>query len=55
MSKNTYSNKSLIMTISQGEHVIEIDRNVIGPTCGLLPVGVANSVITTKGLEWDVG
>jgi len=40
--------------LDSGAHEIEIDRTVLGPTCGLLPVGIASSTITTRGLEWDL-
>ncbi|KAI0033560.1 thiamine pyrophosphokinase Thi80 [Vararia minispora EC-137] len=37
-----------------GEHIIKIDHNTLGPTCGLLPVGVESAVISTRGLVWDL-
>lgn len=39
----------------QGEHVIEIDHETYGPTCGVLPLGVESSHVETKGLRWDFG
>ncbi|KIY72048.1 Thiamin pyrophosphokinase [Cylindrobasidium torrendii FP15055 ss-10] len=40
--------------LNSGEHLIHIDHNVLGKTCGLLPVGNAGSVLSTSGLEWDL-
>jgi thiamine pyrophosphokinase len=39
----------------QGKHEIAIDHAILGPTCGILPLGLATAQITTTGLEWDVG
>lgn len=36
-------------------HEIAIDHAILGPTCGILPLGLASARITTTGLEWDVG
>jgi thiamine pyrophosphokinase len=41
--------------LSQGEHTIHIEHALVGPTCGLLPVGVDSTVLTTRGLRWDLG
>ena len=41
--------------LEKGEHLIEIDANLIGPTCGLLPVGIDSTILTTRGLRWDLG
>lgn len=38
----------------QGEHHIEIDHSVLGVTCGLLPVGIDSTVLSTCGLKWDL-
>jgi len=40
--------------LDAGEHHISLDLSVIGPTCGLLPVGVSSTVLSTKGLVWDL-
>lgn len=34
---------------------MQVDQQLQGPTCGLLPVGCDSARITTKGLEWDIG
>ena len=39
----------------QGEHSISINHRLLGQTCGLLPVGVDKAVLTTQGLEWNLG
>lgn len=38
----------------QGAHEIAVDHERVGPTCGLLPVGVDSAVISTRGLRWDL-
>ncbi|KAF8500123.1 thiamine pyrophosphokinase Thi80 [Gautieria morchelliformis] len=40
--------------LDSGEHIIEIDLDKLGPTCGLLPVGIDETVLSTRGLEWDL-
>jgi len=40
--------------LDSGEHCIHIDRSLLGPTCGLLPVGVTSTILTTKGLKWNL-
>ncbi|KZO97339.1 Thiamin pyrophosphokinase [Calocera viscosa TUFC12733] len=40
--------------LDTGEHRIKVDRSLLGPTCGLLPVGVASAILTTKGLKWNL-
>ncbi|TFY70017.1 hypothetical protein EVJ58_g118 [Rhodofomes roseus] len=39
---------------SQGTHHITVNHAVFGPTCGLLPVGVDSTVLTTTGLRWNL-
>jgi thiamine pyrophosphokinase len=39
----------------QGEHTIHVDHSVVGPTCGLLPVGIDSTTLTTRGLRWNLG
>lgn len=45
----------LLMRTIKGEHAIEIDHDMLGKTCGLLPIGVAGTVLSTTGLEWNLG
>ncbi|KZT54055.1 Thiamin pyrophosphokinase [Calocera cornea HHB12733] len=40
--------------LDSGEHRIKVDRTLLGITCGLLPVGVGSTVLTTKGLKWNL-
>ncbi|KAI5120207.1 hypothetical protein M0805_006313 [Coniferiporia weirii] len=56
LRKHTYvvTDDNVGWVLDEGEHLIEIDSNLVGPTCGILPVGVASSVITTRGLRWNL-
>jgi len=38
----------------QGEHSIRIDHSILGPTCGLLPVGIDSTNLSTTGLRWNL-
>ncbi|KAF8127048.1 thiamine pyrophosphokinase [Boletus edulis] len=40
--------------LDEGHHRISIDHEVLGPTCGLLPVGVDSTVLSTSGLRWNL-
>ncbi|VDB88429.1 unnamed protein product [Peniophora sp. CBMAI 1063] len=40
--------------LDAGEHYITIDHAALGKTCGLLPVGVDSTILSTKGLEWNL-
>ncbi|KAG9040366.1 hypothetical protein FS837_000735 [Tulasnella sp. UAMH 9824] len=40
--------------LDSGEHDITVDRSLLGPTCGLLPVGVGSTILSTRGLEWNL-
>ncbi|KAF8625535.1 hypothetical protein AX15_005302 [Amanita polypyramis BW_CC] len=40
--------------LDSGEHTIKIDHDLLGKTCGLLPVGVENTVLSTSGLKWNI-
>jgi len=40
--------------LDAGEHLIQIDHSILGPTCGLLPVGIESTILSTKGLEWNL-
>lgn len=39
---------------SQGEHTLTMPRDILGPTCGILPVGSNEAKVTTSGLEWNL-
>jgi hypothetical protein len=38
----------------QGQHLVHIDHSILGPTCGLLPVGIESARISTSGLRWNL-
>lgn len=40
--------------LDSGKHEVHIDHSVLGPTCGLLPVGVEKTLLTTSGLRWNL-
>jgi len=40
--------------LDSGEHEIEIDHDILGQTCGLLPVGIDCTVLSTSGLKWNL-
>ncbi|GLB40198.1 putative thiamin pyrophosphokinase, vitamin B1 binding domain [Lyophyllum shimeji] len=40
--------------LDSGEHVIHIDHDLLGRTCGLLPVGIDETILTTSGLRWNL-
>lgn len=47
---------SVAWLLPKGKHVLKMARQVLGKTCGILPLGVGNSgaKVTTKGLEWNL-
>ncbi|KIM64033.1 hypothetical protein SCLCIDRAFT_1213867 [Scleroderma citrinum Foug A] len=40
--------------LDEGKHRIHIDHDTLGPTCGLLPIGVDSTLLTTTGLRWNL-
>ncbi|KAH9850251.1 thiamine pyrophosphokinase [Lenzites betulinus] len=40
--------------LDSGEHRIHVDHTLFGPTCGLLPVGIDATLLTTTGLRWNL-
>ncbi|KAJ3739395.1 thiamine pyrophosphokinase, partial [Lentinula detonsa] len=40
--------------LDSGEHEIEIDHTILGMTCGLLPVGIKSTILSTSGLRWNL-
>lgn len=46
--------ESIGWVLNKGSHHIELDLRVVGPTCGLLPVGISSSVLSTTGLKWNL-
>ncbi|KAB5590992.1 Thiamine pyrophosphokinase [Ceratobasidium theobromae] len=41
-------------TCLKGHHLLELDLRLVGPTCGLLPVGITSTILTTTGLKWNL-
>ncbi|KAI0806020.1 thiamine pyrophosphokinase Thi80 [Irpex lacteus] len=50
----TITDDNVAWVIDEGEHNININHKYLGQTCGLLPVGVDNAVLTTTGLKWNL-
>ena len=50
-----FSNESLAFLLTKGQHTIKGDTTLVGPTCGLLPIGVPEAILTTQGLKWNLG
>ena len=40
--------------LRKGEHEIYVNHKVLGKTCGLLPVGIDSTTLTTRGLRWNL-
>ncbi|XP_006459372.1 hypothetical protein AGABI2DRAFT_201549 [Agaricus bisporus var. bisporus H97] len=40
--------------LDSGEHDIQIDHTLLGPTCGLLPVGIDETLLSFTGLRWNL-
>ncbi|KAG5647410.1 hypothetical protein DXG03_000481 [Asterophora parasitica] len=40
--------------LDTGAHEIEIDHDLLGQTCGLLPVGIDSTILKTSGLQWNL-
>jgi hypothetical protein len=53
VSSRRYACLTLTFSV-QGEHLIHVDHSCFGPTCGLLPVGVESTVLSTTGLRWNL-
>ncbi|KAF9951646.1 cAMP-dependent protein kinase subunit [Mortierella alpina] len=48
------SDESIVVLLGPGTHEITCNLEIEGPTCGIIPVGSPETVITTNGLKWDV-
>lgn len=49
------SNESMAFLLLPGpRHVIQVDTQTQGPTCGLLPVGSEGVRMNTEGLKWNL-
>ncbi|GAA5960105.1 hypothetical protein JCM8115_004535 [Rhodotorula mucilaginosa] len=47
--------ESAALLLTKGSHELHVDLALFGKTCGILPVGVSEAHVTTKGLEWNLG
>ena len=47
---------SVAWLLPKGKHTLRMARQVMGKTCGILPLGVGTSgaKVSTKGLEWNL-
>ncbi|OAX41191.1 Thiamin pyrophosphokinase [Rhizopogon vinicolor AM-OR11-026] len=50
----TVTDDNVAWVLDEGEHLIHINHDVLGQTCGLLPVGVDSTILTTTGLRWNL-
>jgi len=48
------TDENIAWVLDEGEHEIVIEGQQLGPTCGLLPVGIARATISTTGLRWNL-
>ncbi|KAK3814366.1 MAG: thiamine pyrophosphokinase [Benniella sp.] len=48
------SDESVIIVLETGKHEITCNLDIEGPTCGIIPVGSSEAMLTTTGLKWDV-
>ncbi|KAF8841821.1 thiamine pyrophosphokinase [Paxillus ammoniavirescens] len=48
------TDENIAWVLDEGQHRIRIDHEVLGPTCGLLPVGIESTTLSTSGLRWNL-
>ncbi|KAG0274219.1 hypothetical protein BGZ95_009991 [Linnemannia exigua] len=48
------SNESIVVVLGAGTHEITCNLDIEGSTCGIIPVGTSEAILTTTGLKWDV-
>ncbi|KIJ06442.1 hypothetical protein PAXINDRAFT_103369 [Paxillus involutus ATCC 200175] len=48
------TDENIAWVLDEGQHRIRIDHGVLGPTCGLLPVGIESTTLSTSGLRWNL-
>ncbi|KAG9287741.1 hypothetical protein G9A89_004144 [Geosiphon pyriformis] len=48
------SQDDVAILLDKGKHQIQCDPRFEGPTCGILPIGVSNAILTTNGLKWNL-
>jgi len=50
----TLTDDNVAWVLDSGEHRIHIDHALLGKTCGLLPIGVQSTILSTTGLQWNL-
>ncbi|KAG6810486.1 hypothetical protein H0H92_011666 [Tricholoma furcatifolium] len=50
----TVTDDNIGWVLDAGDHIIEIDHSLLGVTCGLLPVGIDETILSTSGLRWNL-
>ncbi|CAG8605811.1 4090_t:CDS:2 [Paraglomus brasilianum] len=48
------SDVNMTFLLDKGIHHIHCDSEIEGPTCGILPIGISNAIISTTGLRWNL-
>ncbi|KAG0305313.1 hypothetical protein BGZ97_001150, partial [Linnemannia gamsii] len=48
------SSESIVVVLGAGVHEITCNLDIEGPTCGIIPVGSTEAILTTTGLKWDI-
>ncbi|KAJ3329693.1 cAMP-dependent protein kinase subunit [Blyttiomyces sp. JEL0837] len=49
------SNESIVVLLTpEYKHQIICDRDIEGPTCGVMPIGVSVANVVTTGLKWNI-
>ncbi|ELU17046.1 hypothetical protein CAPTEDRAFT_168987 [Capitella teleta] len=48
------SAESLVFLLPKGQHLLHIDRHLIGTHCGLIPIGQVCHQVTTSGLRYNL-
>ncbi|KAG0376212.1 hypothetical protein BGX24_008130 [Mortierella sp. AD032] len=48
------SDESIVVVLGAGTHEITCNLDIEGPTCGIIPVGASEAILTTTGLKWDI-
>ncbi|KAF9122667.1 hypothetical protein BGW39_009575 [Mortierella sp. 14UC] len=48
------SDESIVVVLGAGTHEITCNLDIEGPTCGIIPVGSSEAILTTGGLKWDI-
>ncbi|KAF9954291.1 hypothetical protein BGZ65_004139 [Modicella reniformis] len=48
------TDESIVIVLDAGKHEITCNLDIEGPTCGIIPIGSSEAIVTTTGLKWDV-